>query len=132
MRPAITIVSLAFALATALPACATDAELGRTRQAVIAESACAGLEVCTDDSACGVAHEAAPPAPLPALASAPQSATAAEPPKSQPLECKSCHSSWTPNCMTCHMDFDFSQTVGEIWPTAPSPAPSPSTPSIVP
>jgi hypothetical protein len=117
MRHALTILSLAFALA----ACTTDARLAGTRQAVTAESACAGLDECTADSVCTTAHEAAAPALAPATAG-----TGEAPPKTQPLACSSCHSSWTPNCMTCHMDFDVAQTIGDPLPVAPAGAPGTS------
>jgi hypothetical protein len=46
------------------------------------------------------------------------------------LACSTCHSSWTPNCMTCHMDFDFAQTVPEVW-AAHADAPDEAIPELV-
>ena len=31
------------------------------------------------------------------------------------LECYSCHSSWQPNCLTCHMKMDVAKPTQEIW-----------------
>jgi hypothetical protein len=39
----------------------------------------------------------------------------AEPGEKGGLECYSCHSSWQPNCMTCHIKVDVSKPKQEIW-----------------
>ncbi len=39
----------------------------------------------------------------------------AEPGEKGGLECYSCHSSWQPNCMTCHISVDVSKPKQEIW-----------------
>jgi hypothetical protein len=31
------------------------------------------------------------------------------------LECYSCHSSWQPNCLTCHMQMDVAKPVQQVW-----------------
>lgn len=39
----------------------------------------------------------------------------AEPTEKGGLECYSCHSSWQPNCLTCHLKMDVGQPKQEIW-----------------
>lgn len=39
----------------------------------------------------------------------------AEPGEKGGLECYSCHSSWQPNCLTCHLKIDVSTPKQEIW-----------------
>jgi hypothetical protein len=39
----------------------------------------------------------------------------AEPGKKGGLECYACHSSWQPNCMTCHMQMDVAKPVQQVW-----------------
>lgn len=67
-----------------------DPDLGTRRQQATVAPTCAGLATCEAGSscACGAAFSVTPP------------------------QCSSCHPSRTPNCLTCHMDFDLQQTVG--------------------
>jgi hypothetical protein len=67
-----------------------DPDLGTRQQQATVTPTCAGLATCEAGSscACGAAFAVTP------------------------TPCTSCHQSWTPNCLTCHMDFDLLQSVG--------------------